>query len=148
MELDPLDRKVLYNVDLGSRAGLKGLARQCRTSPEVVRYRLARLEKEGAIRKHMALVNISSLGYVAHGVYCNYAGKDELEGIREFFLSHPNCHWAADFGGKYDFVFGLLAKDTFEFYRMLNGIKERMRGKLSGFDVAIRIRVDQYPRDY
>ena len=148
MELDTLDRKILLALEGKARAGVKQLARAVRSSPEVVRYRLARLEKEGVIKHYMALVNFSELGYVGYGVFCCFASEEGRKEVLEYLMAHPRVYWLSDFGGRFDLAFAVMARDDFEFYSIFTKIKEKARNALAGWEVAIRMELSQFPRDY
>ncbi len=148
MELDNLDKKVLYLLDTDGRMSLKAIAKKSHTSSEVVRYRIARLLKEGIIKKFITLVNFSELGYVGHGVFCSFRGEKGREAGLKLLAEHDRVYWLAEFGGGYDLAFAIMAKDTYEFYTTLNRLKEQLAGLLGAWDVAIRILLIQFPRTY
>ncbi|GEM_PF-1219429 len=148
MELDALDRKILIVLGRNGRAGIKHIARKVRSSPEVVRYRLARLEKQGVIRRHMALVNFSELGFIGYGVFCCFESEEGRKAALEFLKAHQRVYWMADFGGRFDLAFAVMARNDFEFYSIFSQIKEKARGALGGWEVAIRMELSQLPRDY
>ncbi len=148
MELDALDRKILLALEGKARAGVKQIARSVRSSPEVVRYRLARLEKEGVVKRYMALVNFSELGYIGYGVFCCFESEEGRKEMLEYLVAHPRVYWLADFGGRFDLAFAVMARDDFEFYSIFTKIKEKARNVLAGWEVAIRMELTQFPRDY
>lgn len=148
MELDSLDRKLLYLLDQDGRATYKKLAKATRSSAEVVRYRIKRLIGGGVISDFMLLLNFSEFGFVGHGVFCRIASEKGKKEAVEYLISHPRVYWVAEFGGRYDIAFALLAKDSLEFYHLLLGIKKKTSSALTGWDTAIRIQLSQFPREY
>ncbi len=148
MELDALDKKILFHLDHDGRESLKRMAKALRTSAEHIRYRIQRLEKNGIIKRYMAFVNFSELGFVGHGVFCSLRGKDSRAKLVETLEKNDRVYWISDFGGKYDLAFAIAAKDTYEFYKIFNGLKEALSTHASAWEVAIRIRLTQYPRSY
>lgn len=148
MELDNLDKKILYLLDTDGRISLKTIAKKSHTSAEVVRYRIARLQKEGVIKKFILLVNFSELGYIGHGVFCSFRSDKEREKGVKLLAEHDRIYWLAEFGGSYDLVFAIMTKDTYEFYDILNSLKEKLGILLDTWEVAIRIRLIQFPRTY
>ena len=147
MELDALDRKILLCLEQEGRQPAKAIARKVRSSGDVVEYRMRRMEKEGVIGRHMALVNFSELGYIGYGVFCCFVGEkrnDAIEHLRE----HERVYWLAEFGGRFDLAFAVMARNDFEFYSIFGKIKERLHGALGGWKVAIRMQLMQLPRSY
>lgn len=147
MELDSLDKSILYSLNEDGRSSLKSIAKKCHTSSEVVRYRIDRFRKEGVIKKFMALINFSELGYIGHGVFCSFRGEDEKQSALKILSEHSRIYWLAEFGGSFDLAFALLSKDTYEFYSMLNSLKEKLP-MLYNWEVAIRIQLNEFPRTY
>lgn len=148
MELDSLDKKLLCLLDANGRATCKKLAKASRSSPEVVRYRVNRLLEKGIIRNFMALLNFSEFGFVGHGVFCRIISEKKKGQAINYLKAHPRVYWIAEFGGRYDLAFAVLAKDSLEFYSILGEIKENTSGALSDWDIAIRMQLTQFPRGY
>jgi len=147
MELDALDRKILLCLEEDGRQHAKAIARKARSSGDVVEYRARRMEKEGVIVKHMAFVNFSELGYIGYGVFCCFVGEKRNNAI-EHLRVHERVYWLAEFGGRFDLAFAVMARDDFEFYSIFGKIKEKLHGVLGGWKVAIRMQLMQLPRSY
>jgi DNA-binding Lrp family transcriptional regulator len=151
VKLDKLDKKIILALERDGTAHNRKIARAVRSSPEVVRYRIARLEREGVIACHMALVNVSEIGFVAHGVYCRIKSTASDKDRSKWFdvlMGHPRIQWVSEFGGRFDIAFSLQAKNSYEFYSSLNDLKAQLGDYLEGWDTAIRMFLIQYPRDY
>jgi len=147
MELDSLDRKILLCLEEDGRQHAKAIARKVRSSGDVVEYRMRRMEKEGVIGRHMALVNFSELGYIGYGVFCCFVGEKRNDAI-EHLKAHDRVYWLAEFGGRFDLAFAVMARDDFEFYSIFGKIREKLHGALGGWKVAIRMQLMQHPRSY
>lgn len=148
MKLDKLDKKILYMLDGDGRTPYKKIAKELRSSPEVIRYRLKRLENLKIIKRFMLLINFSELGYVGHGVFCRFKSEKNKEKYLNYLRSHKSIYWIAEFGGKYDLAFAIMAKNSLEFYKILNNIKDKTSEFIEEFDVAIRIQLIQFPRSH
>jgi DNA-binding Lrp family transcriptional regulator len=147
MELDALDRKILLCLEQNGRQPAKAIARKVRSSGDVVDYRMRRMEKEGVIARHMALVNFSELGYVGYGVFCCFVGENRNDAI-EHLKAHERVYWLSEFGGRFDLAFAVMARNDFEFYSIFGKMKEKLHGALGGWKVAIRMQLLQLPRAY
>jgi len=99
------------------------------------------------IARHMALVNFSEIGYVGYGVFCCFKGEKKADAL-QYLKMHPRVYWMADFGGHFDLAFALMAKNDFEFYALFNGIKEKTGNALGGWEVSVRMQLQQMPRAY
>lgn len=148
MELDLLDKRILLGLDKDCKTTYKRLAKQNRTSPEVVRYRISRLVERGIIKDFMVLTNFYKLGYIGCGVFCRLRSEKDKEMRMSYLKSHQFIYWIAEFGGHYDLAFAVMAPDILEFYKIFNEIKKNTEDFLTGFEVAIRIQLNQFPRRY
>ncbi|MBU4242067.1 MAG: winged helix-turn-helix transcriptional regulator [Nanoarchaeota archaeon] len=59
MKLDFKDKKILYNLDLNSRATLNEIAKKVKLSKQVVDYRLKNLLKNKIIKEFYTVINFS-----------------------------------------------------------------------------------------
>ena len=148
MELDSLDRSILYSLDLDGRSSYKTLAKELHTSAEVIRYRVSRLIENRVIKRFMTLVNFSEFGHLGHGVFCKFKSEKDKSKVLDFLSSYDSIYWISEFGGTYDLAFAISAQDSIDFYKKFNEIKEKTTGTLADFDVAIRIQLIQFPRTY
>ena len=72
MKLDLKDKKILYELDLNSRATLNEIAKKVGLSKQVVDYRLKNLIKESAIKQFYTVINFSKLGYTQYKLYLKF----------------------------------------------------------------------------
>lgn len=63
VELDDIDRKLLFLLCEDPRVSQRQLAREVSMSPPAVGERIARLERQGLIRGYTTIVDWSALGY-------------------------------------------------------------------------------------
>ena len=63
MELDMLDKKIMYELDFNARASITGIAKKARASKETVNFRIKRLLKEDYIKGFYTVFNTAKLGY-------------------------------------------------------------------------------------
>ena len=61
MKLDLKDKKILYELDLNSRATLNEIAKKVGLSKQVVDYRLKNLIKNNVINRFYTAINFSKL---------------------------------------------------------------------------------------
>lgn len=119
--LDPLDRKILYQLDLNSRQHVTKIAKAVRSSRHVVDYRIKKLLEEGYIKSFSAFIDPTRFGLTSWKVYLQLKGTNEkIENEMISFLdSIPNVWWAVKCVGAYDLLYAVLAKDSFELNKIL-----------------------------
>ena len=149
-DLDLKDKKLLYEIDLNARLGTTILAKKIGLSQEGVFYRLQRLEKKNIISGYMTLLNFGKLGYTGHAVYARFqnVNKEKKEQIFNELKQHDHIYWIAEFGGKYDIAFALMAKNIIHFNEMYIDLATRYKDVLKDFTPAIRVELIQFPRNY
>jgi len=116
-ELDIKDRKLLYEIDLNARLGTSALARKIGLSQEGAFYRLQRLEKRDIITGYMTFLNFGKIGYTGYGVYARFQNvtKAQKKRIMDELKQDSNIYWIAEFGGRFDLAFAIIARNIIHF---------------------------------
>lgn len=150
MELNIKDRKILAEVDLNARATFKEIAKKVRLSKESVIYRIKILEKKGIIQRYTTLVNFSKLGYTGYAVFSRFQNiNDEVrKEILDYLSNIPELYWIAIVGGKFDIVFGIMAKSVFQFNKIYYQILTKNGNYLIDNTIEIRTELRQHKRRY
>ncbi|MBI5223393.1 AsnC family transcriptional regulator [Candidatus Micrarchaeota archaeon] len=115
--MDELDRRIIGALDFNSRTPNTGIAKICKITKQLLRYRLERLEKEGIIEKCYTLVNTVKLGMMYFRIYIKTQGldsKSENELI-ERFRSNQYTSWVITTRGKWDLIVSMYATDVEQF---------------------------------
>ncbi|MEK6894213.1 MAG: Lrp/AsnC family transcriptional regulator [Nanoarchaeota archaeon] len=149
--MDIKDRKLLYLLDLNSRAKESELAKQLKTSKQVVNYRIKKLEQEGIIKKFQTVLNFSSLGVnIYANVYFKLTDlnkKNEKE-LMDFLLDNPEVGYIGLMGGRYDLSIVLTAKNLQELDKSLSNIVKRFPNYLRDYNVSLRLAGYKFHKKY
>ncbi len=123
MRPDIKNKKILYCLDLNSRATLNEIAKKVGLSKQVVDYRLNGLVKEGVIKQFYTVINFSKLGYTQYKLYLKFqnVNVDKEQEIARYWIGNRNSVWVASCNGRWDLAISILAKDINEFGDILNG---------------------------
>ena len=116
-KLDMKDRRILYELDFEARQSLQQIGRKVGLPPDVVHYRIKRLEKEGIITEYSFMVDLGKLGRMDFRVYLKFqhyndAAKKE---IVEYLKGLDKVKWIADCHGAFDMVIGIETTSIYEF---------------------------------
>ena len=127
MELDMLDKKVMYELDLNARASVSEIAKKVRASKETVNFRVKRLLKEGYIKGFYTVFNTAKLGYFYHKTFLKYhRTTPEIETkIIEYIRNHKNCAYLGSCEGPYDLIFLIMVKNSRQFKDFLIDFKDK-----------------------
>lgn len=148
--LDQKDKKLLQAIELQARLGTSILAKKVGLSQEGVYYRLKRLEEKGIISGYMALLNFAKFGYTGYAVFSRFQNitPEKKQSILKQLQEHDHIYWIAEWGGKYDLSFALMAKNIIHFNKMFTEISTEYAEVLKDFTVSIRVELIQFPRKY
>ena len=127
MELDLLDKKIMYELDLNARASVTKIAKKVRASKETVKFRIKRLLKEGYIKGFYTVFNTAKLGYFYYKTFLKFhRTTPEIEkGIVEYIKSQRNCAYLGSCEGPYDLTFLLMIKNARQFKEFMMTFKEK-----------------------
>ena len=98
----------------------------------------------------MTLVNFSKLGYTGYAVYSRFQNVNEetKKQIIDYLSNIPELYWIALVGGKFDIVFGILAKSVIQFNKIYYEIITKYGNYLADNTISIRTELRQHKRDY
>lgn len=116
VNLDLIDRKILYELDLNGRATYSEIGKKIRLSKQAVKERINHLEKREVIKQYFALIDIHRLGYTFYRLdlrFQNLTESKEKE-IIDYILKLPKVIWVAEIHGKWDLAIVFLTKDIIE----------------------------------
>lgn len=119
--LDLLDRRILYELDLNSRAPASELSRKLRRSKETVNFRLNRLLAEGYLKGFYTVFNTSAIGWYYHKLYLkfkNITPRKEKE-LFAYVRRQPRIAYLASLEGSYDCIILLAVRSTQDIVRFL-----------------------------
>lgn len=124
MELDNIDRRILFALDEDAFQSLAALSRKTGISKQVIRYRIIDLHQNGILRRCCVIVNTAAIGLSFFKFYLKYKNvTKELESeMVAFFDSHKNVGLVDTCDGRYDMFIGIWAQDTHELYQIYKSL--------------------------
>src|SRR3989338_3690340 len=149
-KLDIKDKKIILELEKDCRQSNHQLGRKVGLSPDVVRYRINRLEKNEIIAWHLSFVNFAKLGYTDYGLYAStqHLTIEKEKRFIDYFQSHQHVSYLAKLGGKYDFIIGILAKNILDFDQILSEIMNKVGENISTKDISTRVALYHFPKSY
>lgn len=113
-DLDPIDLKLLELLQQSGKLTTKEIAQQVNLSPTPVYERIKRLEREGIIKKYVALVEAEKVGK-GLTVFCDITLKEHTKEIgHQFVQDILSCHYVCEcynISGDYDFRLKVMVRD-------------------------------------
>ena len=116
LDLDLLDRKLMWALDLDARAPATQLARQLKQSKETINFRIKRLLERGALKGFYTAFNTSKLGWFYYKLYLKFANTtpEREREIIAYLKQGEHVAYLASMEGRYDCVLLVIARTAAE----------------------------------
>lgn len=116
------DLKILSELDFNARISENKLARRTALSKVTVRYRLARLERLGVIKRYFIVANAPLRGLISTKVMLKYqkANEEIDRKILSFLEEREEVGWIVETDGAFNLMFYAWTKSIFDFEKFYN----------------------------
>ena len=149
IELDRIDRKLLYEVGINSRQPLAALAKRLHLGSDLVEYRLKRFIEKGYIKKLSVVVDPSALGWTIFKTYLRISGaRVKFDKLISELERHPRTYWLAEVAGTWNLVVSMWARDVLDFQRIQDEVLAKFGPLVSAIDVFPLVEVEGYTRRF
>jgi len=149
-KLDLKDRKLLYELDNNSRQSCSKIGKKIGLSPEVVNYRIKRLEKEEIITQYQLIVNLSTLNIMQFKICLSFQHikSDKLDRIIEELKSISSVKWIVSCKGNWDLILSLETESIEDIDKLKDNILTRFGNHINKKALSILVEARTYNRDY
>lgn len=150
MRLDKLNYKLLEALEHDARQTTTQLAKQLKTSQQVVSYRMSRLEEEGIIGGYHTIINFTKLSYTSYRTMVRLSNINEQihKKIITYLNEHPNVLWLVECGGRWDLLFDFFARNIIHFNQLLQNFREAFPEHIQNYSVLTTVELQFFGRDY
>ncbi len=126
-ELDIIDKRLLYELDIKSDIVYQDLARILKIPKETAVFRVKRLIKNGFIRSFPTTIHVSRLGYYYYKFFLKFQKTtvQKEEEITEYLKHHASIAYFANLEGRFDVTFLVIAKNIDDLQNFLNPFKAK-----------------------
>ena len=149
-QLDLLDRKILYELDINARQPISKLAKKLQRKRNTIEYRIKKLQDEGIIKNFVTLLDAEKLGLTIWNVYLEFQdiNSESEQSIIEYLKKIKKVWWVAQTTGKYDFIYSVYIKNIKEFYNIVREFNSRFGKYILKQDIIAHVEVDVFSRGY
>lgn len=150
IKLDLKDRKILALLDENSRYSNSQIARKVGLSKPAVEYRIERFRKNNIIFNFYTMINFTRLGYHQYKIYLGFqnASLEEERKIIDCCIKIKNVMWVASLRGKWNLAVSVLARNNFEFGKILNEIVNKFSKFILEKEILLTEYSPLYSREY
>jgi DNA-binding Lrp family transcriptional regulator len=144
------DKKLLYELDVNSRQSCSKIGKKIGVSPEVVNYRIKRLEKENIITQYQLIVNLSKLNVLQFKICLlfQHLTSDKLNKIVAILKRNKAVKWIVSCKGSWDLIISLETDSIENIDILKNEIISLFGSNISNKAISILVEAQTYNRDY
>jgi Lrp/AsnC family leucine-responsive transcriptional regulator len=126
VEIDDVDDAILKELTRGARQTSLEIAKKVKQTERVVRYRIARLEKEKVLLGYRAVIDTSLLGLKFYKLFISLknAKKDDIKRIMDYITQCPNVGYSTEALGGPDFELEAYFQDSQALFNFITELKE------------------------
>jgi DNA-binding Lrp family transcriptional regulator len=149
-KLDLKDRKILYELDLNSRASCSLIAKKVGLSTEVVNYRIKKLEEEKIITQYQTIINLYKLGIIQFKICLSFEhlNSEKIKEILRELEKKDSVKWVVSCSGNWDLIISLETKSIEEVNNIKNEILELFENYVREKSISILVEAITYDRAY
>ncbi|MBU0907166.1 MAG: Lrp/AsnC family transcriptional regulator [Nanoarchaeota archaeon] len=130
-DLDLLDKKIMYELDIDARMPASQLAKKLRKSKETINFRINRLIKSDYLKGFYTVFNTSALGWFYVKFYFKFRSITPLKEkeLFEYISKQNHIAYLGSVEGKYDCILLVMVKN----YADLSEFQDRFMKKYGSF---------------
>ncbi len=150
VKLDLKDKKILTLLDENARYTNSQIAKKVKLSKPAVEYRIQRLIKNNAIFQFYTIIDFTKLGYSQYKLYFKFqdVNLEEEKRIIDFWVKSKNSVWVGQVRGEWDLAVSILAKNNFEFGKIVSEFMNKFSKFILKKDVLLTEYAPIYAREY
>ncbi|KYK26467.1 hypothetical protein AYK26_04930 [Euryarchaeota archaeon SM23-78] len=153
MNLDVLDKKILYELEYDSSQPVSSIAKKLKRSKELVSFRIHRLEKENILLGCSAIVDMAKLGYFTFRIYFRWQNMtaEQKQQFYDEIKEKKNVWTTTVLHGKWDFAFFIGVKSDHyieSFHKIWNEILLKYKKNIAASKIAIYAPVHNFNKRF
>ncbi|MFH0906064.1 MAG: Lrp/AsnC family transcriptional regulator, partial [archaeon] len=150
IELDLIDRKILYELDINSRISITKLSKKIKVNRNVIEYRLKRLTDREIIKNYVTLIDAGKLGFMVWNIYLKFQNTTQLieNKILNYLKENRLVWWAGQTTGSFDLIYSVGVKNIKEFYEIVEDINSNFGNYILTQTLAAHCDIEIFSRGY
>lgn len=149
LELDVIDKKILFELDRDSRQPISQLSKKIRLGRDRIIYRMDRLRERGIILKCCALIDPYKLGFSFSKTYLKLsANREKRRSLERFLENHERTYWLAECDGAWDLIWCTLSTDSIDFRGIQSSVFAKFHDIILSFDISVNTQVNVFYKNF
>ncbi len=149
-KIDLLDRKILHQLDKGSRTSYSAIAKRLKTSPQVVKYRVENLYTRGILLYCWPMVEYRGIGYFfgLHFIKLQNMNPKKEEELYDYLNSHKNIPIIMRSQGYVDLIIAIDGNGIHQLSEIVRELQNKFSELFVEWDTVIPIGFSRFDRNY
>ena len=150
LDLDALDRRILWTLDLDGRMSISELARRLKVSQQLTSFRFRRLQQRALLGPAITLVNVHLIGLLSFRVYfrLRQIARDDERALCEHLQNRTDVLWFAELRGGWDYEVVFRVKNYVNFGASWKEIQSKFGSFYEKCDISMTTVTYHFRRDY
>ncbi|MFH1591079.1 MAG: winged helix-turn-helix transcriptional regulator [archaeon] len=132
--VDAVDSQIMQLLSKDARMSLVEIGRRVDIDPQVVKYRIKKLEQDGIILSYTSSPNFSKLGLQFIQLNFSLKNLSTIPSIIEFFDRTNTCLYALELLGRYDLTIEIHVESDRAFRRIMDSFKKDFVDQYHDYD--------------
>ncbi|PIR13792.1 hypothetical protein COV49_01005 [Candidatus Falkowbacteria bacterium CG11_big_fil_rev_8_21_14_0_20_39_10] len=148
--LEKLDKKILYSLDEDSSKSLTKISQEVGSTPQLVKYHLKKIEKDGLILHYFPMIEFRKLGFsnVSYFLKLKNITKKTEGKIINYLSKKNNFNIIMRGDGYWDLHITISAKNVFRAVEVFNNFYDKFHNYILHAETAISVGFFQFRRSY
>jgi Lrp/AsnC family transcriptional regulator for asnA, asnC and gidA len=119
-------------------------------SKDIVNRRVKKLIDMGIIKYFYTMIDTSKLGYISCRLFITFQrdNPEKEKEIVDFFMARSDTWWVPSMEGQRNLAIAIWAKDTYDFYDIINEFRKKYKPFIKDIIPGIYARLHQFRRAY
>ncbi len=136
IELDLLDRKILYLLSNNGRFSESSIAKSLKTSKEVIHYRMKRMQKEDFLHGFITLLNTELLGQIVHSINLFLSPVNNYEELITRLLQDERISHLKNYNSLLHIQFSVTTKNEREFVDFFDEFLNNYHPYINDYEIS------------
>jgi len=149
IELDKVDKRILFELERNARMPDVKLAKLVGKSKDAVRYRTQRLEKEGVIVAWKTWIDMAKIGYRSSTIYLTLMNlPNKRKKLLAELKNDKRTYWIGVAEGVWNIGVTYFVKSTQELFEIKNGLLSRYSDLIIESKIASLVSVSVHEKTF
>ncbi|MBU2561674.1 MAG: Lrp/AsnC family transcriptional regulator [Nanoarchaeota archaeon] len=150
VNIDLIDRKILYELDKDARVSLIDIAKKIRKSKQFVEYRIRKLTDSKVILGYNTMIDMTALGYKAFRINLRLKSitDEQRKAMIKQMIADPEVWWYGHAEGSWSVCYAMAVKDGHDFNRYWEKVLNRHGHMFKDYLIIYYIDLTWYPSKF